>query len=373
MIRLVRLTPPGRAAVAGVALVGIGAAELVGRYFPGKPFSGDGAVRVGTLVDGTGPIDQVLAIRRSGGRMEIFCHGGAASAGRIASLFREAGAVEENGEALPEGDTVRREALGLLPEALTERAARMLLSQEEGALARWARGVAARLAAGDARSAAELARMRGTFRAGRALTVPARLAIAGPPNAGKSTLLNRFYGEARAVVSVEAGTTRDPVEVLIGIGGVPLRVADTAGLGIPRDALDEAGQERARQRIAAADVVLAVFDGSILVCPSSRVRDEWAWLDAARTLWVLNKSDLQPPSPSTGEGRGEGDWISVSALTGEGIDALGREIVQKIAGDIPASGEPCLFTERQEKIIRGAGERAAAGDLPVAASIIGTI
>ncbi len=364
MIRLVRLTPPGRSAVAGLALVGDGAAELAGRFFRGNPLSEDGVVRVGLVAGADGPIDRVVAVRRSGGRVEIFCHGGTASAGRIASLFTGAGAsAEGEGDALEGGDAIRREALTLLPEALTERVARMLLSQEEGVLARRTRDIAGQLAVGDAQAAGELARMHETFRAGRALLVPARVVIAGPPNAGKSTLLNRLYGETRAVVSSEAGTTRDPVEALIEVAGVPLRVADTAGLGAARDVLDAESQSRARDRIRGADLVLALFDGSARDFPFSLPPVEWAWLDPARTLWIRNKSDLASRPPESG-------WLPVSALTGEGIDALGGEIVRKIAGNLPTPGEPCLFTERQAEIVRRARDLAAFGAFSAAARVM---
>ncbi len=371
-LHVVFLTPPGRSAVAGLALAGEGAAAFLGRHFTGSLGGGDGAVHYGRIVAGGDVLDEALVVVRTSRHVEIFCHGGAQSTARILAFLEGEGALLSDSPAslsLEEKglDRVQREADALLGKALTARALRMLLAQRAGALSRWGKAVAGLLAAGDARSGAELRAMHGRGRAGRALVEARTVAIAGPANAGKSTLFNRLLGQARAVVSENPGTTRDPVPALAQCEGVPVRLVDTAGLGEPADALDRESQEAARRVLARADAVLAVFDGAAPDFPISR--NGWSWLESAKTCWVRNKSDLLSPSPFMGKDGGDG-WFSVSALTGEGVEALGSAIVEKIAGLIPAPGEACLFTARQEEIVRRAEERAAAGDFPAAASAI---
>lgn len=156
-----------------------------------------------------------------------------------------------------------------------------------------------------------------------------RLVIAGPPNAGKSTLLNSLIGRDAAITSAIPGTTRDLVEAPTAIGGIPFLLVDTAGLRDSADQVEAIGVGRARESLAAADVILWL--GS----PDEAVNQE-------RTIIVQSKADLGQPM----EGRAD---IHVSPLTGEGLDRLVALIIERGRSLIPGEGE--VAVNRRHKAI----------------------
>ena len=163
-------------------------------------------------------------------------------------------------------------------------------------------------------AAERLARLLATFRRGNVLKNGVPCAILGRPNAGKSSLLNAILGYDRAIVTDIPGTTRDTIEEKAVLGGTLLRLLDTAGLRDTEDPVEKQGVARARTAAEAADLVLAVLDGS-----APLTGEDEAVLAAARkaphAIILRNKSDL--PAAWTMEGT-----IPVSALTGAGLDAL---------------------------------------------------
>ena len=170
----------------------------------------------------------------------------------------------------------------------------------------------------------QIAALQAECRRGQVLREGFDVVIAGPPNAGKSSLLNRLAAENRAIVTDIPGTTRDLVCADIEIDGIPVRLTDTAGLREGGDAVEAVGMERARAAMANADLVLAVADDSLAAA---------AWdMPTQRCLVVRNKADLSG-SPT---GPGKHGEIFVSALTGAGIDAL-RSAIAAAAGD-PGEG-----------------------------------
>ena len=152
--------------------------------------------------------------------------------------------------------------------------------------------------------------------------------IAGAPNVGKSSLLNRLVAEDRAIVTPTPGTTRDAVQAEIEVQGIPVRLTDTAGLRETTDEVETIGIDRARDAIASADLVLAVTDASAAQASIDRATSE----ARATTIKVLNKIDLT----DVAAGRA-GKAIHVSALTGAGIDDLKRRIAE-LAGIAPSEG-----------------------------------
>src|SRR5207249_1731762 len=138
-----------------------------------------------------------------------------------------------------------------------------------------------------ARLRADVERWLVAARHGRIVHDGITVALVGPPNAGKSSLLNALLGRDRAIVSPVPGTTRDIVEGTIGIAGVPVRLLDTAGLDIPRDAIEAEGIRRSRRAMEESDLLLVVLDASIP--PDLRALADTA--SHARVL-VRAKSDL---------------------------------------------------------------------------------
>jgi tRNA modification GTPase len=190
-------------------------------------------------------------------------------------------------------------------------------------------------------------------RIGRLLRGGVQVVIAGRPNVGKSSLLNRFAGEERAIVTPEAGTTRDALHEAIQIDGVPLVVIDTAGLRASVDQVEQLGMERTQRELGRADVVLEVIDASSPGRPLEALPAE-----AAR-IAVYNKIDLLTASQRA---RLEPTAIGVSAKTGEGLDALRARILEA-AGWSSGSGESVfLARERHVRALQSArGHLEAAG------------
>ena len=156
-------------------------------------------------------------------------------------------------------------------------------------------------------------------RPGLLLSQGATIVIAGPPNAGKSSLLNAFAGSEKAIVSPHAGTTRDLIEAHIDLGGIPVHMVDTAGLRTSDDDIEAEGVRRARETIEAADLVLCVLDDSD---PASSRFELYSEIGrTVKQITVFNKSDLS--------GRLMGDAsdgtnaaVAVSAKNGTGIKQL---------------------------------------------------
>lgn len=159
-------------------------------------------------------------------------------------------------------------------------------------------------------------------KAGERLREGFAVAIVGPPNAGKSTLLNRIAGREVAIVSPLAGTTRDAIEVRCDLGGIPVTFTDTAGLRETDDPVEREGVARALARAADADVILQLraSDDSLQDMAISDLT-----LTDHRTITVRTKADITPPIPS------DDAAIIISAVTGEGIDALLAIVQQRVA------------------------------------------
>jgi tRNA modification GTPase len=170
-----------------------------------------------------------------------------------------------------------------------------------------------------------------TYEAGRLLKEGLLVVIAGRPNVGKSSLLNRLLDMERAIVSEIPGTTRDLVEESITLGGVVVRFSDTAGLRLARDRVEELGIARTRERLRQADLVLYLVDHSAPLASE----DETALVEMSgrRGLVLINKIDLAQKLPEA-DLLGLTSWpvTKISARTGEGIAALKDEIVAQALG-----------------------------------------
>jgi len=174
---------------------------------------------------------------------------------------------------------------------------------------------------------AGVAHLSKSYSAGRLLQDGARVAIAGRPNVGKSSLFNSLVRHERAIVTDVPGTTRDTLSESIDIGGVPVVLTDTAGLRETIDNVETLGIERTRRAMGDADLVLLVLDGSTIVGPEDR--ELLQQTADARRIVVVNKSDLPTFDPSM-NCVPQLEAINVSARTGEGLPALHDAILAKL-------------------------------------------
>jgi tRNA modification GTPase len=224
-----------------------------------------------------------------------------------------------------------------------------------------------------------LARLQGlaaSYRRERLYQTGALGVIAGLPNAGKSSLFNRLLGEDRSIVTELPGTTRDWIEGALSFGGIPLRLADTAGLRASGEVLDRAeraGVERSRELLEEADLILYVIDGSagfrdedrrflaeltggpardpLRDLTSDPLRDSAGPEAPSRPLLILrNKIDIAPPLPP--------DFplpapLGVSARTGEGLAELAEAVTRALEEAAGTGGEasPGVATARQKELV----------------------
>ncbi|MBE2281896.1 MAG: tRNA uridine-5-carboxymethylaminomethyl(34) synthesis GTPase MnmE [Prosthecobacter sp.] len=206
-----------------------------------------------------------------------------------------------------------------------------------------------------------------TSEQGRILRHGARTVISGAPNVGKSSLLNLLLGFERAIVSPTAGTTRDTIEEIIQVHGIPLRLVDTAGLRDSTDDIERVGIQRTERELDRADLVIEVVDGSdagtsIL---RSTAKDEPARNPrfslppelARRRLLVLNKADLGLHA----DWKSDPHAIPLSCVTGEGIEALRDAIRAIIANAGPlAADHPVAINARHKAAFERSADRLRA-------------
>jgi tRNA modification GTPase len=171
-----------------------------------------------------------------------------------------------------------------------------------------------------------------SYRQGRMISNGFGLAVVGRPNAGKSSVFNALLAENRSIVTEVPGTTRDLVSELTNLGGIPVRLQDTAGIHESDDHIEKLGMDRSLRAIADADAILLVVDTSRPRAEQDSVLKQR--LGRLSCIVAMNKSDL--PSHWSSEERREfaGDWpsVTVSAKTGSGIDELRSAILERIMG-----------------------------------------
>jgi tRNA modification GTPase len=184
-------------------------------------------------------------------------------------------------------------------------------------------------------------RLRDTARAGRLLRDGARVVIAGRPNVGKSSLLNRLLKEERAIVTAVPGTTRDLIEEAIDLGGVLVHLVDTAGIRDTEDPVEHEGIKRSWSAQEQADLRVIVLDGSLpLSADDRRLMDQAAEM---RHVIVINKADL-PAQVSPTSVKPGSVCIAVSAKTGDGVEDLRLAIRAQLIGSGPETADGVLVT-----------------------------
>ncbi|PIE04178.1 MAG: tRNA uridine-5-carboxymethylaminomethyl(34) synthesis GTPase MnmE [Spirochaetales bacterium] len=386
-------TARGRGAVAVIRTSGSECVEMVSRVFsrPDVLLKSKGyRVHYGWINDFSGkPVDEVLvtvfrapASYTGEDSVEISCHGGPAVVDRILQVlkdagFRSASPGEFTFRAFSNGkmDLTRAEAVREIIDSRTEKARALALSRLSGAVSAVIdeakdavrhQAAAAALALdyaedetedvpleaeGIRKASLSLKALIGTWHTGRLFRDGLRVTLAGPANAGKSSLFNLFLREERSIVAEVPGTTRDWVEAWLNLDGIPLLLADTAGLrSDTADQVEAEGIRRTRRLIEASDIVVLVADGSGSLTQLALLEQEGRQLAEGKLLRVWNKADLGNTPP-------EG-WIPVSALNGQGFKALEKAVRDMaLSGEsMPDDGAPVIDSMRQKNLL----EQAAA-------------
>lgn len=318
--------------------------------------------------------------------VEINCHGGAVALRKTLGLALAAGArIAEPGEftkrAFLNGriDLAQAEAVIDTIKSRTDAALRAAIKQLEGGLSHEIRDIAEDLAnvltqieaAVDfsdedietlpkqhlikmLRSAdSKIEQLINTAVRGRILKDGVKTAIIGRPNVGKSSLLNALLRKERAIVTPVPGTTRDIIEEVINVRGVPLILTDTAGIRDSDDEVEKIGIEFSRQAIRAADIILCVLDASQQICDEDR--DLINEIEQETAVLVLNKADL--PQKLSAENLQLPEnfkaVVKVSAISGAGIEVLEQEIEKILLdGSAVAAGSTIVTNARHEQQLK---------------------
>ena len=395
-------TPPGLGAIGILRLSGGTAVSVAEKCF--KPLGRKGLqdhspreLVYGDLLDSGGaPIDRVLCTYSLGpssytgeDTAEFQCHGSpmVLSLG-LEALFaagaRQARAGEFTRRAFLNGrlDLAQAEAVGDLLETQSREGARHAAGQLAGVLSRKIGEIysalvdvmahfhavldypdedidAFRLEELDrtlSNQEGELSALLATCARGKLLRDGIPCAIVGRPNAGKSSLLNVILGWDRAIVTDIPGTTRDTVEERCELGGVPLRLIDTAGLRDTDDPVEQLGVERSRRAMEEAELIFAVVDLSADLTGEDREMLQDVVEMGKPWIFVATKKDLVKNCVSIGPAGGSAPSVEVSALTGEGLDRLGEAVAELFPQKEAVPYGQLLTNARQEEAVHRARE-----------------
>jgi tRNA modification GTPase len=356
---VVLLTPEGRGAVATIAVIGSHAAQLVAELFVSARGRSLETASIDVILFGRWQRtdgEEVVVCRTAPDTVEIHCHGGRIAAQAILESLVARGVFMIEREAWLASRVpgeLESAALLLLPQARTFRTAAILHDQTSGAMRRAIEQMLATLDSDPSSVAAQLDTLLSHARLGQHLIEPWRVVFSGPPNVGKSSLINALVGYERAIVYDEPGTTRDAVTVATALDGWPVELCDTAGLRYEASGIERLGIERAVERLATADCRVLVFEAA----------SPWtADLDALLAAWpgaivVHNKADLAPADTSN---RPAG--LATSARTRQGIDLLAATIARSLVPAPPASGDALPITPTQVAVLKSARESLSKND-----------
>ncbi len=386
-------TPPGEGALAVIRVSGPDSSGILHKVFrPSRDLPPPLPARrplLGRIVNAEGKtLDQVVVTfycapsSYTGEDMaEISCHGGITVTRLLLDALLAAGArVALPGEfterAFLNGklDLTQAEAVMDLISAQTAAAARSAAEQLEGGLGRRIHALRDQIVAILAHTEAyidfpeedispetgedlirRLEEVLGTMQSlletaerGRILREGARLVIAGPPNSGKSSLLNLLLGYDRAIVNERPGTTRDTIEEVIDLGGYPVRLVDTAGLRNTEDTIEQDGISRTHQRLATADLVLKLFDASLPPpdIESLFARQQKDCENTAAQLLVLNKSDL----PEDSGWQAHPEALRISCRNKTGLDALEEAILRALPANLPRGSASLIAINARHRV-----------------------
>jgi tRNA modification GTPase len=341
-LRLALASPLGFCAIGAIQLAGEKAAEVFNRFFSHPLPDESGKMILGIFRDEHGrPVDQVLAVKLPGSRVEITSHGGVRIVQRIIDTLERAGAALVDAETLIAEsfgltELVESEAYRLFPTAKTTLAAKFLLAQAHGDLGQIVK------TGGD-----EISRQAAMayWPAIRFLLEGVRIVIAGPPNVGKSTLLNILAQSKRALVADLPGTTRDYVQIETEFSGLPATLIDTAGIGPTDDPLAKEVRRRSLEQIAQADIVLIMLDATNAELNRQFI-DELP-KNLSRLVVLINKIDCVEEKITISQPALPQAWpeIRISALKQQNLEAISTRIWKQLGLEGFDYRRPTVFSK----------------------------
>lgn len=365
-------TPRGEGGIGIVRISGNNALEILGKIF--KPKSKKNieelknfSINYGHLYDGKNLVDEVLvSVMKAPNTytkediVEINCHGGFVITEKVLETVLKNGArISESGEftrrAFLNGrlDLTQAEAVMDIIHGKTEKSVSLSLDQlrgdlkeQIGHLKKLVLDVAAHInvvldypeegiddplpenLVGNLREVMDTTDILiRSYDKGKMIKEGIKTAIVGKPNVGKSSILNSVLKEERAIVTHVAGTTRDVIEEVVNLKGIPLVLVDTAGIRKTDDLVENIGVEKSKQLIESADLILFVVDGSrALDEEDMRIHEA---IKAEKVIGILNKIDIREDidlSPLTKINK----WLEISAIKNQGIDEMEEEIYNHI-------------------------------------------
>jgi tRNA modification GTPase len=305
---------------------------------------------VGRILFGYWEGEDVVVIRMEENEWELHCHGGYAAVNRVQNSLESRNVQIQDWREFQNDlvSTLAREFQIAISESVTWKTAELLLRHPTTTwihqLRCWVKALAESPSTGLASEIqTQCEHIVDKSQIGIRLTKAARVVLAGAPNVGKSSLLNRLAGYERSIVQNRPGTTRDTFGAEIALGGYPVTLTDTAGIRETDDSLESAGISRARQVLSTADLILFLIDGT-----AAPTLEENQFLEQyPDAVPVLHKSDqaVHPERTMTS------GLLRVSALTGEGTKTLIDEIVRLIVPASPDSSTIFPITRRQRNCL----------------------
>ncbi|MCC9600650.1 50S ribosome-binding GTPase [Stieleria sp. JC731] len=382
-----KLTGVGRSAIAVVAIEGPHAADYLQQCFRTqhpRPLS-VGDVRYGTWsTQDQIASESVVVVPIAADQFEIHSHGGTAAAKRIVEDLCQLGASEINPQSARHIDSAQdscqhsdqlendfiAEAEQALVACVTTKTAAIVLDQVRGAMGRW-RNKSLRLIEdspdrqGLQTVIDEAEQIAAAGKIGVRLSRPFDVVLCGPPNVGKSSLINAMVGYDRSITMDVAGTTRDVLDAETVFNGWPIRLRDTAGLHQAGNEIERQGIGRALEAVKQADLLVIVnqpneeHSGSFFQQALDDLQSPPPQIN------VLNKADLEADRAPIGEQKPakDEDIVRTVATNGGGIETLINRILDCLVASIPPQGSPVPISERQLQWVQGLAKASSLDEL----------
>jgi tRNA modification GTPase len=352
------MTGKGTGAIATIQICGESAKSIIEKIFRPKVELQNGKIHVGEVIDNNKTIDQVTIGSIDNDTFTINCHGNPLIVEQICQLLQREGVELLTAEQLlaridTSGNTIAIEAKLTLPKVKTIEGTRIILNQIKSGISTVARNW---LKSTPKQIAVEAEKIIEASQIAKLIMYGCKMVLAGPPNTGKSTLLNRLAGREKAIVTNIRGTTRDWVSAECKIGSMAVELIDTAGLDESRaNDIERGAQQSALDIIKQADLILLVLDNSE---PNEQLTGRLIEIvSGKKILTVINKTDL-PCRLDTTKLLSNliSNIVKISALTRAGLDTFTEKISEITGVKNFDEHQPVCFTSRQGRLLKKLAE-----------------